>query len=404
IGPGADWRPSLNIPFNYCELSLEPIGQVARGEVKSTRGLSKAFSITEYGRQVGIPAVGLLLNWGLNYPDISAQDVFGSTQSRGEVRAPHNRITVLYELATHPSKSLSNVDIAGVNPKDWQQKEYQDKVRMVDDTTRALAAKGLITTERISEENTRMFRITDGCTVEDKPRHSIYRLALNRFIRQRQVNSNLEFTSEECIQEVIADLTSRNPQLDIANIRQRINTMLGSTAHNKDGTIYPRILPNLERLGMFNGGRHTRITLNPDYKQAIEDLLDIVVAIEDMDESKLMSGKECADAIAADSDLKRQLINKAYEFSPAAQKRPVAETMNEIYKILKNADGVLDTGTILSLYKDNHERPIGKGAVERMLRNMADKGIVIIHKNAPEASRLKLRNYYELAPNNNLEI
>ena len=78
-GRSIEWNISVGTPIKYCTGSFEPIGLVA--EEVSLDGQSIGYTKTDYGIAIATPLAGLLLDFSLNYPDISLGQIFGSTVS-----------------------------------------------------------------------------------------------------------------------------------------------------------------------------------------------------------------------------------------------------------------------------------------------------------------------------------
>ena len=76
------WRQSYSLPFDYCAHSLSPIGLVTR-EILSPNLSAYGYQISEYGRRVGIPFAGLLLDFS-DQNNISLERLFASTASSSE--------------------------------------------------------------------------------------------------------------------------------------------------------------------------------------------------------------------------------------------------------------------------------------------------------------------------------
>ncbi|HVV66772.1 MAG TPA: hypothetical protein VHB72_01720 [Candidatus Saccharimonadales bacterium] len=397
LGSGADWYPSPGVPFDYCINSLEPIGQVLKGTVQSHIGEAKAYAITEFGQEVGIPTAGLILDWSLNHPDISVQRIFGPTHSKGAVRAPQNRASLLAELVTSPESSLSTVQIAGINPADWESSEYQNSLRTVDITSRALAANGIVSVvRRETEGNNRLFRI-NGIDQPDRPgpERGPITLAIQDFVRHQYDAGKFEFTAEE----VVAHTTRALPDEDPAHIRTRINNILGSSIRATKSTSHYRYFPSVERLEIPFGHQHTQVTLNDSYKAAVEALVEIVIAVDDRSSSALEKGRKMAEEISADTSKKQLLIAKAYNFSAVARRRPVSETMDAVIGILRQHDGPADARTVYDTYTRTHSRPITEVTIKSILRRLTKENITTMTKQRSKASNRKLRNYYQLAEN-----
>jgi hypothetical protein len=114
IGPDAPWYPNPAVPYrSYCVGGLEIAGHATRVIKPGGSTWSDAFKISRLGKRIGVPAAGLILDWSLEYPNISVQQVLGSAQTAGTVRAPQTRVEVLSRLVEQPAAGLSMGELAG---------------------------------------------------------------------------------------------------------------------------------------------------------------------------------------------------------------------------------------------------------------------------------------------------
>src|SRR3989344_4469669 len=159
LGPAPEWEPNIRMPYGYCAQSFEALGQVVRGRVESHRGYSIAYSISERGIAVGMPLAGMLAEWSLQHPEISLQQVFGPTHSKGVTRAPQHRLNLIMELLTSSKPGLSLAEIAGVNAPNWRSQKYHTVLTNTDSAARGLEAFGIVRTEHVSDFNSREYEI-----------------------------------------------------------------------------------------------------------------------------------------------------------------------------------------------------------------------------------------------------
>lgn len=122
-GENKGWRMGHMIPFQYCSLSLSPIGLVAKETIDQQLGIY-GYQITELGQELGVPLAGLLLDFSKRH-NISLNRFFGSTTSRARMaqveqgageadfkkRAPLTTVKILRELVTSPSLPIRETDI-----------------------------------------------------------------------------------------------------------------------------------------------------------------------------------------------------------------------------------------------------------------------------------------------------
>lgn len=400
IGPGAIWYPAPIGPFKYCSNSLEPIGQVVRSSKQTPRGEVKLYGISEYGREVGVPTVGRILEWSLDYPNISVQQVFGPTTSKGATRAPENRIKAIGKLIDNPDVALSVADIGELDSFPVNSRKYHDLVRKTNHTVDALARSEVVQIDRQNEQNVRGFKILEL----DQPSESkvgrrpgIFKVTIDRFIQERYMSGQTEFTTEECVNYVIRKLQQADLSIDAPYARGRVTNILGSIRGDDPSRPY-QYFPGLQRLEIpqTRPKSHTRVRLTDGLQTAIEALIDIVKAADAQDVESVSLGKSSAQAIAVDGLKKRTLLDKAYRFSAAAQKRTVAETMQEIASVLSTFDKPVDAQTIYTAYQATFNRPLTQETIRQNLRRLDKQGRVgVVSLRAKKSSRTK-RNYYTL--------
>ena len=94
---------------NYCSQSLYPIGMVAIEEILSEGEiiLNTGYKITSAGRHYGLPISAFSLDFAVRN-NRSMYSILGSTVSKGNSRAPSNRIKILTILAKN---GVSEVEI-----------------------------------------------------------------------------------------------------------------------------------------------------------------------------------------------------------------------------------------------------------------------------------------------------
>lgn len=121
------WIPALPVPFKYFQQTLAPIGAVVKGSVESNRGFTvDAYKASEFGATIGLAAVGAVLGWSLDHPDVSVQELFSRSASKTASRAPMTRFAIYKSLleAGDDGRSYGQIetDIAerlhGIKPDD----------------------------------------------------------------------------------------------------------------------------------------------------------------------------------------------------------------------------------------------------------------------------------------------
>lgn len=109
IHPG--WIQEPTTTFQYCSNSLEPIGAVVKGRVAGERHEVDAYKTSDTGQKYGLAFAGEILDWSLAHPEVSVQQILGSTSTTGAVRSPETRFHLLEAILSHPTESPSEKDI-----------------------------------------------------------------------------------------------------------------------------------------------------------------------------------------------------------------------------------------------------------------------------------------------------
>jgi len=107
-------RGTRNLPFSYCENSIEPIGMLVEGKIPALRGkrLVSAFQINQAGLEVDVPLSGAFLGWELGYEETSSQQLLGSTNSRDRSgRMPSLRTKIYEQLLAASDDGMSHAQL-----------------------------------------------------------------------------------------------------------------------------------------------------------------------------------------------------------------------------------------------------------------------------------------------------
>jgi hypothetical protein len=396
----SSWRPKPDFAYRYCQDSLEPTGIVEAQTVTGRRGPTTGYALTESGSS-SVPEVGLLLDWSLRYPDLSLQTIFGQTSTPGQTSSPENRLRALLEVLTHNDADLSTAEIAGVGPQLLREHpdEYQVRLSNADSAVRGLERAGIITAERSILKNTRQFEILtpDYPTVSPNKDRSVVVEAVYSFIRDCWTKDQRFFDYTECLNYIVPMAQGIDESLDEATIRTQLTAAFASGKAVNDGVEYYN-LPGVRRLGTFNEGHFTKVALNEDYRPALEDLLNIILAIDEQDPAMIAHGKDLAEQIASDTPsgnaTRGMLFDKAYRFSKNATRESKHVATGRIAEVLGAADAPLTLAEVR--IELSEERDLSPAMVRKYLGAMAAAGDVIIEEGPADVSRKKKIPRYSL--------
>ena len=400
IGQDAEWIPSINVPFGYCQNSLEPLGHVVEGRVKGHRGPTVAYKISEHGKKTGIPYAGLLAQWSLRYPEISLQQVFGPTHSKGEVRAPESRIQLITELLTTPDLPLSLTDAIDTEPEYWEGRRYVRRLANISSASDALELAGILKVDRLAQEgNTREFIISDPARslVSTRTPHSETVDMFYDFVKQCNQLGKERFNFEEALTYILGVVQQKASSLDPSVIRSKLISLLVIRPNEERGVNHNLPLPGIQRLESYNNGSVTKLQINEAHHNALENLMNIVLAIADEDPEVIAQGFGATRFIWSNLEARRALIAKAKFFSNNATKIPLEQMTEQLIALLKDSDRTLDTKTLHDMYVSEYSRPISKATLLRALGHAASSELVVVSKERRNPSIRKLSNFYGIS-------
>lgn len=109
-GEDRAWGIKSDSVTQYCERSLEPVGAVVSGTVEEAGKNKVAWQANSAHLKGKLALTGLLGEWSLTWPDLSLQQVLGTTTSPTEVRSPKARYGIYSTLLAHEGDT-SIIDI-----------------------------------------------------------------------------------------------------------------------------------------------------------------------------------------------------------------------------------------------------------------------------------------------------
>jgi len=200
-GDNIGWAVHTSGPFRYCQDSLAPIGLVAQEIINPDMSIH-GYVKTEYGRNIGDPLVGLLLDFSLKYPDYSLTDFFSVTTSSSidremdrasfKKRSPTTRIKLFWEILTL-DLPVREIDLA---------KRLKEDPANVGNHLFNLSDAGIISYDVITRGKPRTFYLFSGTDSETEPTPVYGYKPLTSFVWQVfKNNPDKEWTIELLIEE-----------------------------------------------------------------------------------------------------------------------------------------------------------------------------------------------------------
>lgn len=334
--------PTAKSYQQYCDHTLIPIGAVAEEKIiiKGRTNPVSHYRLTEDGEKYAKPIAQFALKTAVD-SGISMFEILGSSNSRGDTRAPYNRAKILLEL--QKQSSLSEIQIA-------------DILGMSQSTTRdnlsALKGNGFLTYESIplKKSGWSVYEWVPG----KKPEEAV---TVVRFpILTRKVAHKMQ------------EIQSSNRN-ELANIFE----------HNKDRI--SKVLVGLERQGLV---RNIRERSNATITEKGSDQKFIGTLNKSLEKDDLSDiSKEIE--IFKDNSVSNRYIAKALKLyadvSPYSKRVPREDNKYAILSMLKNQ----------RLRAKQITENLGKNSIS-YLRELIDNGEIIKEKRG-------LAVYYSLNPN-----
>lgn len=330
-GKNIGWKMAHSLPFDYCTHSLAPIGLVAKETLNpdlSTYG----YQITDYGRRVGTPFCGLMLNWATKH-DIPLNWLWGSTASPSRTtqipdtntggklefkrRAPTTTLKIMHELITTPNLPIRQTDL---------------KDRMNED-----AINVFHNLERLAEVG-----LLNYLSIKANQPFSAYRLASS------QPTSTLPiYRGTKSMTPVVLSILQNHPSsyLTIREIGSLLPPQLKNSSDNSHYPTISGILTHLTRLHYaetehFHQDLRSEINLSGQQRMIITELLAIIDRFQDQEPEIITEGRMLAKKIINDPIQVSDILRRAKENSSHANKSPVAETLDLIRYLISIQPGI----------------------------------------------------------------
>ncbi len=347
------WNISPPTPHRYCGTSL-----ATAGVVKSKPSSRKTYSISETGLRVGIPVVGGVGHWDLEFPDFSALVILGASNKPG------------YEKAT-PSFRLGMYALlgSGISLTRLAEKTNATTER-VHATLEALEAEGVVEIGRKYNPAERVLHVSQpdrnnleaflSQTEHARPETAaIYETAR---ILPAKDGPAVTISGENFIDEVL----EVNPQLNHQDVWDAV----------VDAKVKDR-LPFIEIEDFVLERALTQVTLSAEYKKPVRELMDAIEQLH-TDGAYVKWARQRAQEIAKDPQAVATLMKKAYEFSTAAHAKNLRNWASIIAGHIPE-DGV-DSRSLYKRVRSDNTRRITYQAFRGLLTKLDGKLITLSDK------------------------
>jgi len=309
------WKVSDNLPFGYCMRSLAPIGLVAKDVVDPDRGIV-GFYKTDLGIDVGDALAGHLLDYSLKHPEISLSQIFGSTVSPSErgARSPRMRIDILGELLTY-DQPVNIADLPSV--KEGDARRESGHIREMEKNDLIVVNSNVRQTFDVDSQKLSQIEL-DG---HDPALSPVMRQIL---MERAETDGKLSITVEDMIEELAARSIDEEQhkwlRMQISRIFKKFTAK---------GALEP-----LEEIDME---RRTKISIDEDKRDVLEECLDIIYRLQTLDPMFLNEGQEKMRRILSSKDSIQELVSKARKSSAHADPGAKAERIAIVRSMLNES-------------------------------------------------------------------
>lgn len=372
-GTDMGWKMDRQISFDYCSESLVPIGVVAKETLNSDLS-TYGYQITDYGKEVGIPFIGLMLDWAERH-NICLQSLWGKTSSsspsmetilndeggksefnppsrkspiirlrdaeqfplrqdfssdeakklnprpldRGSFkkRAPGTTLKILYELVTASDLSLRDVDFAD---------RVKESARMVSSHLKRLAESGLINYQaREANKPFSAYKLAISLPTGELPVYIRYKQLTEAVFAVCQQHPDMYLTREDVYKMLPLEIRERRQSKTLLSY---ISGILGCLKRNK-----------YVESKHFDHKAQSDIFLTPDQRIILTELLEIIDRFQNQNPEIIARGRRLAKDIITDSSRVSAILRKAKEKSPNANSAPWQETMDHLAYLISSHPG-----------------------------------------------------------------
>jgi len=338
------WKIDVSIPRNYCVNSLEPIGAVVKTAIQGEQGTwVTAFEAEPDHREVRLACIGTLLGWSLEYPDMSVQQVFGTTASHSDVRAPEMRYRSYTALLTGNEGGTVKSMFALLEGKGYPNyaNMYTQLIRMQE-----LGIIDLRTTDQnpeIAMNHASYQTLIRGLEGTFPAARAAY-AAIEQFGQAQTTTVNEIVTTALTIDPTINPVALRAMLIDRVN--KKIYSDLEHVQHNP---------------------RRTAVTFAPAAKKPITELRKRLEATRTGDST----GLQMAEEILEDPEAFRTLVQKARSFSHLVKGKEGGRKLLETQLVnLVTTNKGLSTAELRDALKAQYGREIAERTLRDVLRGL----------------------------------
>jgi predicted ArsR family transcriptional regulator len=351
------WRQNPMTAFQYCQHSLAPVSLVVK-EMLNNDLSAYGYAKTRYGSEVGDALAGHLLRFSEQYDHITLLQLFGNTNSSSlktftkyrntmpeyRLRAPIRRYNILSALL-RMDLPVRETDLAA---------QLGEDSRVILSHLRALSQRGVIS-YNVTEVDApyAFFKISRRERPAPPPHPSFGVLSAQLY---EIIKVSTEDLTRDAIYEALIERYREKEKWDKRNLNTTIS----------------KILNYFEKLGYvehvkFKPSLQSEILLSQEQRDLISEIIGILSNFATLDVSFMNKGREQAYRIANSPERFTQLLAKARQMSPNANKERSDEVPYLLLGLLQKYPGSRASALQRTL-ADEHGAILTVGRIKQVLR------------------------------------
>lgn len=369
-GNNKGWKLARPVPFRYCAKSLAPIGLVAK-ETFGSDLLTFGYSITDYGKELGIPLAGLLLDFSERH-NVPLNLLFGETHSTSESqtiqteigesvdykkRAPTTTLKILYEVLTSPNPPIRLIGL-----KDVIGGGLDINLNLI-----RLSQLGLIqyNTTEVNKPTT-SYKLATSIPEGELPIYAD-RTVLTQSVFEVLKNHPDRYLTVEDVYNLMS-----KKQKERWKFQKPFNTMssvLFFLARHR--------YADIERFSYLN---KSEINTTDGQRVVLTELLEIMYSFQNQEKETLERGRKFAEEIISNPKRVSDLLRRAREASSHANQSSFIETQEHIFSIiLSNPNGTTNK-EIQNLLEKDFEKKLGISEIRGLSSALVKSGVIRVSK------------------------
>ncbi len=370
-GDNKGWVQHGSIPGKYCHTGFTAAGLVQEQSVQGRKGPMIAWQATELG-VAELPVVGALTDWSLANPDISLQQVYGSSMSRTDLKSPEVRHSIYEVLLTSPGDNPPSVQEIAASIGDERISAKVVRSQVLD-----MKALGILdVTSKFDDDYNPRFIITNPTlTHPGLEQHELSDESQIMYATLQAMYSGQQ--EQHSLADLLAVAQRLDPQADLRQVRRLFNHGVSEASSN---------LPGIQLAeGQMPPQRHTAVSLSETYKQPVEDIFNRLDELQTEPGCEKYAAK--ADEIISNPVLFSRLMAKAKNFSPEYVGQQ--EGSEGLERRIGSVISALGNATVKDIRRqlESDGRRVGTDTVRSVLSRLATRGVIDAEVVQPDPSK-----------------